>query len=48
MKLSDADNEKNHDVISAANSEIKIFALQTDEEAIIAQHTAALLNQKIN
>jgi acetate kinase len=44
------DNNRNvnhHDVISVENSKVMVFALKTNEELIIAEHTCALINTKI-
>ena len=37
-------NEKGAEVISSAASPVRVYALQTDEEAMIAQHTIRRAN----
>ena len=32
-------NNKRHEIISAPNSPVRVYVMQTDEEAMIAQHT---------
>lgn len=46
LKLNDAANAANTDVISAADSRIAAFVIPTDEEQVIADEATSLLNAK--
>ena len=43
IKIDDAKNQKNEYIISTENSKVKVFALPTNEELIIAEEVMRFL-----
>jgi acetate kinase len=46
VELDDERNERHADVISAAGSESLVRVIRTDEDLVIARHTAALVRSR--